>query len=174
MPADPAPLDLEALLALEAKATEGPWTACASWETRDGVRVKHPPMVWDCSGDSIVNRLPDGRPYFEANDATFIAEARNAFRALVARVRAAEQERAKEGAEVKVLCDEVDALNAKLRAARAALEECAGALEPFASICVPGETWVGTDPATLLLITKRDLERAAAAARKAREVGGGR
>jgi hypothetical protein len=62
----------------------------------------------------------------------------------------------------------------KLAAARAALEECAGALEPFASICVPGETWVGTDPATLLLITKRDLERAAAAARKAREVGGGR
>jgi hypothetical protein len=33
-------------------------------------------MVYDSSGDSIVSRLPDGRPYFEPDDAWFIANAR--------------------------------------------------------------------------------------------------
>lgn len=62
-------------------ATPGPWEA-------HGDSRERPPMVWDASGDSIVNRMPDdgGTPYFEPEDAAFIAVAREAVPELVKEV----------------------------------------------------------------------------------------
>lgn len=80
--------EIRADKALCEAATEKPWRAATSW--RRGLEL--PPMVWDASGDAIVNLMPDGTPYLEPEDAAFIAAARTrwpAYIAEVARLRAA-------------------------------------------------------------------------------------
>lgn len=72
---------LDAILSRHAASTHGPWEAI-------GDSAERPPMVWDGSGDSIVDRMPDGRPYFEPEDAAFIAAAHQDIPALVAEVLA--------------------------------------------------------------------------------------
>ena len=69
------PLDLAALEALCAAATEGPWAVDEPW-----------------SNDVLGPRYPDGRPHLVcygsgAADAEFIAAARDAMSKLIARVR---------------------------------------------------------------------------------------
>jgi hypothetical protein len=51
-------------------------------------------------------------------------------------------------------------LLAELRRIEAISELRKRALEPWATLDVDSETWVGVDPATILLATKRDLDAA--------------
>ena len=46
----------------------------------DGDSAEQPPMIWDAKGDSIVNQMEDGRPYFEPEVAALIVKACNSYR----------------------------------------------------------------------------------------------
>jgi hypothetical protein len=61
--------EIRAIRERAGKASEGPWES-------HGDSPGKPPMVWDNSGDAIVSQMPNGRPYFEPEDADFIAHAR--------------------------------------------------------------------------------------------------
>jgi hypothetical protein len=61
--------EIRAIRERAGKASEGPWES-------HGDSPGKPPMVWDNSGDAIVSQMPNGRPYFEPEDANFIAHAR--------------------------------------------------------------------------------------------------